>query len=31
MSQQVTNLHHLGPVIVAQKVVEGQEIQASDA
>ena len=31
MSQQVINLHHLGPVVVAQKVVGDQEIQAIDA
>ena len=31
MSQQVNNLHNLGPAVVAQKVVGGQEIQASYA
>ena len=28
MSQQVANLHSLGPIVVAQKVVGGKETQA---
>ena len=31
MSQQLQNLHHLGPVVVAQKVVGGQVNSALDA
>ena len=31
MSQQLQNLHHLGPVVVAQKVVGGQVSSALDA
>ena len=28
MSQQLENLHNLGPIVVAQQVVEGQENSA---
>ena len=31
MSQQVANLHTLGPIVVAQQVVRGQENLALDA
>ena len=31
MSQQAANLHTLGPIVVAQKVVGGQENTALDA
>ena len=31
MSQQVANLHSFGPIVVAQKVVGGQESQTLDA
>ena len=31
MSQQVANLHSFGPIVVAQKVVGGQERQTLDA
>ena len=31
MSQQAANLHTLGPIVVAQKVVGSQENRAFDA
>ena len=31
MSQQMANLHTLGPIVVTQKVVGGQEHLALDA
>ena len=31
MSQEAENLRTLGPIVVAQKVVGGQQVNASDA